>query len=163
MLGARELEISWAAGDTSEYWTWTPHADSRFPEVAQLEFVWWLDIRGKINTRLLSPKTSYAAFLVFKLAEWSQGLHVANAMIRFIDDESNKVAEERAHVVHLQIVDHIKGKIAVNRADGWMEVEMGNFYCDEGDEGEVEVRLFEISEWDKEGLIVEGLEFRPLY
>ncbi|KAI3469949.1 hypothetical protein Pfo_026612 [Paulownia fortunei] len=159
MVGARELKISW--GDTPQYWKWTSHADSRFPEVAELQFVWWLDIRGKIKTRMLSPKTIYAAFLVFKLAEGSRGLEVANAMIRSVDDESDKDAEKQGHIVHLhQTLEYINEHIAVSRADGWMEVEMGKFYVDEGDEGEVEARLLETRYW-KTGLIVEGIEFRP--
>lgn len=41
-----------------------------------------------------------------------------------------------------------------------MEIELGEFYNDEGDDGEVEMRLREISDW-KSGLIVEGIEVRP--
>ncbi|KAK6143629.1 hypothetical protein DH2020_023977 [Rehmannia glutinosa] len=160
MLGARELIISW--GDKSLYWKWTSHADSRFSTVAELEFVLWLDIRGKIKTRILSPKTIYAAFLVFKLAEGSEGLEVANAMIRFPDDESDENAEKRARIVHLQTVGSKQEQIAVLRADGWMEIEMGYFYVDQGDQREVEARLLENTTL-KTGLIVEGIEFRPKF
>ncbi|KAL6187943.1 hypothetical protein ACLB2K_039338 [Fragaria x ananassa] len=37
-----------------------------FEEVAELVSVCWLEIRGKIDTRLLSPSTMYKAYLVFK-------------------------------------------------------------------------------------------------
>ncbi|KAF3650400.1 hypothetical protein FXO37_18482 [Capsicum annuum] len=39
----------------------------RFPEVAKLRHVWWLEIRGTIRVGVLSPRTSYAAYLVYKL------------------------------------------------------------------------------------------------
>ncbi|CAL1407370.1 unnamed protein product [Linum trigynum] len=55
--------------DTPSYWRWETNANSRFAEgeVAALELVWWLEIRAKILTQRLSPRTTYAAYLVFKL------------------------------------------------------------------------------------------------
>lgn len=64
MLGSRDLTIIW--GDTPYYWEWTSLPESRFPEVASLQAVCWFEIRGKINTSLLSPGTKYAAYLVFQ-------------------------------------------------------------------------------------------------
>ncbi|RVX07371.1 F-box protein PP2-B1 [Vitis vinifera] len=63
MLASRELTIIW--GDTPGYWEWTSLPESRFPEVAYLQAVCWFEIRGKINTCMLSPRTNYAAYLVF--------------------------------------------------------------------------------------------------
>jgi hypothetical protein len=40
----------------------------RFPEVAFLHFVFWFEIRGKINKLALSKNTRYAAYLVFKMS-----------------------------------------------------------------------------------------------
>lgn len=48
--------------------------DSRFREVAELVNVCWLEIRGRIQSKMLTPKTTYAAYLIFKLADWSRGL-----------------------------------------------------------------------------------------
>ncbi|KAM3377456.1 putative F-box protein PP2-B12 isoform X1 [Capsicum galapagoense] len=64
-LGARDLHIAWA--DTPRHWRWTSLPESRFPEVAKLRHVWWLEIRGTIRVGVLSPRTSYAAYLVYKL------------------------------------------------------------------------------------------------
>lgn len=66
-LGARDLQITWS--DTPQYWKWTSLPESRFPEVAELIHVWWLDIRGKIRAGMLSPRTSYTAYLVYKLED----------------------------------------------------------------------------------------------
>ncbi|KAM3377450.1 F-box protein PP2-B10 [Capsicum galapagoense] len=65
ILGARDLHITWA--DSPQYWEWTSLPDSRFPKVAKLKQVWWLEIRGTIRVGVLSPRTSYAAYLVYKL------------------------------------------------------------------------------------------------
>ncbi|XP_057809656.1 F-box protein At2g02240-like [Salvia miltiorrhiza] len=164
LMGARELGITWAV-DTPWYWEWTSHPDSRFSEVAQLQSVCWLDIRGKINTRMLSPHTKYGAYLVFKLAERCNGLRSANAVVRFVNEETDSEAEGRAAVVHLQRGRRRRRneEVAVRRSDGWMEIEMGSFCSGEGDErDEVEARLMEIknNHW-KSGLIVEGIHFRP--
>ncbi|XP_059665668.1 F-box protein PP2-B10-like [Cornus florida] len=67
MLAARDLYIIW--GDTPLYWRWDSSSrarESRFREVAELVSVCWLEIRGKIDTCMLSPDTTYAAYLVFK-------------------------------------------------------------------------------------------------
>ncbi|PHT32783.1 hypothetical protein CQW23_29120 [Capsicum baccatum] len=159
MVSARELVISW--GDTPHYWAWSSNPDSRFSEVANLRFVCWLDMRGKIETRLLSERTKYVAYLVFKLAGGYYGLETANAFVRFIDCESNDEAEERASVVSLSVQGPDENQ-SKRRVDGWMEIEMGNFFNNAGEDGDVEARLMEIRRLlAKGGLIVQGMEFRP--
>ncbi|KAG8369706.1 hypothetical protein BUALT_Bualt14G0041800 [Buddleja alternifolia] len=160
MLGARELLIAW--GENNVYWNWISDPDSRFAEVAVLIDVYWLEIRGKINTRILSRSISYAGYLVFKLAERYDGLKSANAITRFVNDEPDSQAEKRAKLVHLQPGYSRSGQVAVRRADGWMEIEIGKFFVDDGDDKEVEVRLLS-KRPRKTGLIVEGIEFRPEY
>ncbi|XP_047258423.1 F-box protein At2g02240-like, partial [Capsicum annuum] len=71
-LGAWDLHIEWA--DSPQYWEWTSLPDSRFSKVAQLQHVWWLEIRGTIIVGVLSPRTSYVAYLVYKL-ENEYGFH----------------------------------------------------------------------------------------
>ena len=50
--------------------------------------------------------------------------------------------------------------IPMRREDGWMEIEMGEFFCGEADE-EVLMSLMEVGYQLKGGLIVEGVEIRP--
>lgn len=45
----------------------------RFEKVAELLQVCWFDVRGKTNTRVLSPKTHYSAYMVFKKADQCYG------------------------------------------------------------------------------------------
>ncbi|BAF10393.1 putative F-box protein PP2-B12 [Oryza sativa Japonica Group] len=73
MLSARALSIAW--GDDPSRWRWTPGLPgSRFPEVAELLDVCWLEITGKLQLSLLSPATTYAAYLVYSFADYTTGL-----------------------------------------------------------------------------------------
>ncbi|RWR96599.1 putative F-box protein PP2-B12 [Cinnamomum micranthum f. kanehirae] len=53
------------------------------------------------------------------------------------------------------------GQVPQARSDGWMEIEMGEFFNDEGEEGDIEMSLMEVKGGQKSGLIVEGIEMRP--
>ncbi|CAD6249021.1 unnamed protein product [Miscanthus lutarioriparius] len=73
MLSARALSIAW--GDDPSCWTWTASPPgSRFPEVAELVDVCWLEITGKLSLSLLTPGTTYVAYLVFAMADDAYGL-----------------------------------------------------------------------------------------
>lgn len=48
------------------------------------------------------------------------------------------------------------------RSDGWLETELGGFYLDLETTGEVIVELRDTRERSFSGLIVQGIEFRPL-
>ncbi|KAL0357293.1 UNVERIFIED_CONTAM: F-box protein PP2-B15 [Sesamum calycinum] len=74
MLSARELSIAWSTNPLC--WCWKHLHQSRFPEAVELIMLCWLDIRGKINTRMLSPNTTYGAYLVIQLAKRAFGLGV---------------------------------------------------------------------------------------
>ncbi|XP_019198320.1 PREDICTED: F-box protein PP2-B10-like [Ipomoea nil] len=72
MFSARSLEIAW--GNDTRYWRWFSFDKSqfnihlsRFSEAADLCNACWLEIRLKISTKMLSPGTNYAAYLVFIL------------------------------------------------------------------------------------------------
>nr|BAD22389.1 F-box family protein-like [Oryza sativa Japonica Group] len=95
MLSARALQISW--GDSPQYWSWIPLADSRLKRI-----------------------------------------------------------EPRAVVLAEDIENPQK------RADGWMELKLGELYNEEGDDGEVCISFMETKggHW-KSGLVVQGIEIRP--
>lgn len=140
----------------------------RFSEVAELLNVVWLDIRCRKETRKLSPGTTYGAYLLFKLAKVHYGLQSASAVVRLLNHESDGEAEDRATTIHFESgnfkyrLGELLGKLPRSRIDGWMEVELGDFYNDQGGDGDVEARLIEILRLHgKCGLIIEGIEFRP--
>ncbi|KAJ8616107.1 hypothetical protein MRB53_035479 [Persea americana] len=180
MLSARKLWITW--GDTPRYWKWNSLPESRFPEAAELLGVCWLEISGKIDAHLLSPKTTYKAYLVIKFREEAYGLdYPAETSIKLGDHASNnEVILQQNGTWRFQswtALDQLNmwrsaqlvsnrgdGQVPQARSDGWMEIEMGEFFNDEGEEGDIEMILMEVNSghW-KSGLIVEGIEMRPVY
>ncbi|XP_038977593.1 F-box protein PP2-B10-like [Phoenix dactylifera] len=141
----------------------------RFAEVARLQFVCWFDIGGRIDCRLLSPRTTYAAYLVFKLDSWSSGLgpppHLASVKLGAYASEFNICLEDhddRDEEEEEEEEGRRQRQRRRLRDDGWMEIELGVFYNDEGDDGDVEMSLMEVKALNsKHGLIVQGLEVRP--
>ncbi|XP_071706444.1 putative F-box protein PP2-B12 [Rutidosis leptorrhynchoides] len=169
MLGARELSIAWQ--DDTRYWEWghVPEfgPQTRFQEVCILKKVCWLEIRGKIKAAMLSPKSTYVAYLVFQLTRNSRGLSLpALTMVSIggITNETENVylqkPSRRSRLWRIRLDGDYS--FPYRRKDGWMEMELGEFYNDEGDEGEVEMAYEEIrfGNW-KNGLILEGIELRP--
>ena len=132
----------------------------RFPEVAELLSVCWLEISGKIVAHILSPKTTYKAYLVFKFGERAYGLGYPHAVasVKLGGHESNNIV-----FMQRKVSSDADGQVPQERSDGWMEIEMGTFFNDEGDEGEVEMNFKHVmgGHW-KRGLIVEGIEIRPV-
>ncbi|XP_078152712.1 F-box protein PP2-B11-like [Carex rostrata] len=169
MLSARALGIVW--GDDTRYWNWITLPDSRFSECAELEKVCWLEIHGKIDSRILTPNTVYAAYLVFKLADNARGLRNPFQATK-ITLAGDIVSEHSVCLSHRERVRRWPGReieemsddvrLPRERQDGWLEVELGEFDSGEGIDGEVDMSLMEIKggHW-KNGLIVQGIEVRP--
>lgn len=126
----------------------------RFPEVAVLRFVWWLEVKGSLETKHLSPNTNYAAYLVYNFSEdIDSGLTdrpVELAVYAGCVNESHK-----------SVILQPPGEGVRQREDGWTEVEMGEFFNEYAEDGSVNLRLWETNGFIKFGLIVEGVEFRP--
>ncbi|RXH82539.1 hypothetical protein DVH24_036880 [Malus domestica] len=193
MIAARALSIVW--GDTPQYWEWISLPDSRFEEVAKLMCVCWLEIRGKIETRMLSPATLYKAYLVFKPTTGAYGFdqQPVEVTVGLIGEEPTKhevflnaqrglgsqgpsfplagplriSVFNRRYIVGVQ--DFQLREIKVNEAqypkernDGWLEIEMGEFFCEGGEGGELEMACLEVRRihW-KGGLLFQGIEIRP--
>lgn len=164
---------------------------NRFKEVAKLRVVCWLEIRGRIETRMLSPSTTYKAYLVYKLTGSPFGLGGA-AVVTVgtraygFDYECTNLAEIMAgqgikHSVFLAPLRVIKEELNrgrggmrpnqeiseakfpnESRADGWLEMELGEFHCRGDEDGELEMICCEIKTGQsKSGLLVQGIEVRP--
>ncbi|KAI8539461.1 hypothetical protein RHMOL_Rhmol09G0184800 [Rhododendron molle] len=194
MLAARNLSIVW--GDTPSYWRWISIPESRFSEVAELINVCWLEIRGKINTSMLSPNTTYAAFFVFKSTAEAYGFEYRPAEVAVgvsgSESESQSVYldPERGQRLQFQIAprnpvfrrgfgigsrrrqrttsvlngESCDRKYPKARGDGWMEIEMGEYFNKGGggENKELEMSVMEVERGDwKSGLIVQGIEIRP--
>ncbi|XP_052170370.1 putative F-box protein PP2-B12 isoform X8 [Diospyros lotus] len=161
MLAARDLTIVW--GDSPEYWTWTSLPDSRFSEVAELLAVCWLEIRGKVSTRILSPNTTYAAFLVFKLAARVKGFQVPADVALGISGCEHTTQTTYLDPVAGQRHQHTEGDNQYPRVreDGWMEVELGEYFNEGGEERELEMSVMGRGGHWKRGLIIQGIDIRP--
>ncbi|KAJ9542518.1 hypothetical protein OSB04_029024 [Centaurea solstitialis] len=185
MLAARDLSIVW--GDTPRYWRWISVPDSRFPEVAELVSVCWLEIHGRISSAMLSADTRYVAYLVYKSALGAYGFESQPAEVSIgisgAENETKTVfldheAWQRQSYEHglpgrrmgmFNRIRHLGGLPApaatVNgpkrRQDGWLEIELGEYMNLKG-EGEVEMSMTEVKggNW-KGGLIIQGIEIRP--
>ncbi|GKV46131.1 hypothetical protein SLEP1_g53138 [Rubroshorea leprosula] len=157
MLAPRNLAI--ALGDTPYYWRWISIPNSRFPEVAKLLVVFWFEITGRIDSCNLSLMTCYNALLVFKL--------VANA-----EGFENKPIEATPRLGGTQVSKRIvyvmdSGDVVQNgdqypkvRGDGWLEVELGEFFNGGGLE-ELEIHIFSHDGYSVGGLYVQGIDIRP--
>ncbi|CAL5363103.1 unnamed protein product [Camellia sinensis] len=188
MLAARDLSIVW--GDTPQYWKWTSLSESRFSEVAELVSVCWLEIHGKIKTSMLSPNTTYAAYLVFKSTEEAYGFEYqpAEVTVGITGGESETqtvyLDPDTGHGQQFQIIPRPGGmfnrirtrmlrpfasisrqsdsRYPKARGDGWMEIQLGEYFNKDGEDGELEMSLREVrgGNW-KSGLIVHGIDIRP--
>nr|DAD23888.1 TPA_asm: hypothetical protein HUJ06_025351 [Nelumbo nucifera] len=193
MIGARKLSIAW--GDDPHYW--------RFPKVAELVHACWLKIRGKIQTRMLSPETTYVAKFVYKFAEEVFGFDYQpidvsvelvgggggggegggagkvqtaylnpsdqqNAQLGMLNNEglfrrTLRLSTSISSPTPVRLPQEmLEGQHPQERGDGWLEVEMGEFYTGRGEDGEVKLSVMEVKSghW-KYGLIIQGIELKP--
>ncbi|CAI9302093.1 unnamed protein product [Lactuca saligna] len=164
MLGAKVLSIEWQ--DDKRYWKWEHIPESRFAEVCTVIEVTWLAIHGTISAEMLSRNCTYVAYLVFRTTGESKGLDVpAEAKVTFC---GTKMVTENVYLQRPEApggTQHVpyqqeKNVFPRRRNDGWMEIELGEFKCIEGADGEVEMAFDEHKSY-KKGLIVEGIELRP--
>ncbi|XP_044486306.1 F-box protein At2g02240-like [Mangifera indica] len=137
---------------------WSSLQESRLGGVAELNFVLWLDVKGKIKTKILPPKTTYGAYLLFKLAESTSGFRTRPVKLGvYLDGIDNG----KSRIVHLDPPRN-KPTLSHNREDGWMEIEMREFFNGNGDDRMLICSVFDFKGLNsKRVLIVDGIELRP--
>ncbi|KAJ1417155.1 Phloem protein 2-like [Sesbania bispinosa] len=166
------------------YWSWRPTPESRFREVAELRTVNWLEIEGKIRTGILTPNTAYGAYLIMNVSHRAYGLDSAPSEVSIVvgknrvqrrgkayldlkDDKKSKMEtlfyRNRREVLRNRVVEVEEENITVplKREDGWMEIELGEFFNGEDDDEEIKMKLMEVGYQLKGGLVIEGIEVRP--
>ncbi|KAJ6295327.1 hypothetical protein OIU78_023366 [Salix suchowensis] len=163
MLSARDLEIP-----SPRLWTWNTFSDSRFADVAELNNVCVFEIRGKISTCLLSPQTLYTAYLVYKFPPTTYGFdnQPVDATLRLNEAEfgpRNVRWNPQGRCRHNNGSVTVRGGVHYpkERGDGWLEMELGDFFSAEGEDGELEMRVFDDAAYWKYGFILDGIEIRP--
>ncbi|KAI4983002.1 hypothetical protein ZWY2020_023494 [Hordeum vulgare] len=134
-----------------------------FSEAAQFCRVNELDIRAKIQRKMLSQNTTYVVCLVFKLAYVYSGSDFTHevASVGVAGRESTRQVCVQGYVEDADEAGNPPGEevhFPREKADGWMEVELGEFHNEEDDDGgEVSISFTGES---KSGLIVLGIELR---
>lgn len=163
MLGARDLAIVW--GDTPKYWSWISSATlpslpkSRFSELAVLLKVCWLEITGRIETKILSPDTRYGAYFIYAIRDnyrWTSIQMEGSVNLKNGNNGNPTTAYLLPKKPGVQ-----NGQLPHRREDMWLEIELGEFFNGEVD-SMVNMRLRSIEDphW-KSGLVVHGIEVRP--
>ncbi|KAL1827060.1 hypothetical protein ACET3Z_005472 [Daucus carota] len=189
MIAARELAIVW--GDTPRYWRWTFDKESRFGKAIELISVCWLEIHGRINTSLLSPDTDYTAYLVYKPSIAVYGFEHQPVEIWIglsgeecvkctfiLDPEGGLQANyvrmpppRRLSLLHSNRANQPRPQVPIPvgietrcprvRKDGWLEIDLAQYFHKEGENRELEITMMETKggHW-KSGLIIQGIEIR---
>ncbi|KAI9081009.1 hypothetical protein K1719_036989 [Acacia pycnantha] len=158
-------------------WSWIPMSKSRFSEVAHLRTVSWLEIKCEIRTGILTPNTWYGAYLIMNLSHRAYGLYssasevtveVGNVLKKgkaylCTEEEREQEMETRGNGrerLRESPETEEDEKYPWMREDGWMEIELGEFYSGEQDQ-DVKMSVREVGYRLKGGLIVEGIQIRP--
>ncbi|XP_016751134.2 F-box protein PP2-B10 isoform X1 [Gossypium hirsutum] len=174
MLSSRDLSI--IGSDPPEYRRWISTRGARFDEVAYIRRFRWFEIRGRISISMLSPMTHYKAYLVCKVRNFC-GLQFfpVKLSVGVVGTEGSKRSaylqpkKERRRWPYWQIGEEqpIPGddvQFPKARVDGWLEVEMGEFFNEACvDDGELEMSALEIEGGIVKGdLIFQGIEIRSV-
>ncbi|KAD7477847.1 hypothetical protein E3N88_00983 [Mikania micrantha] len=144
--------------------TFKPSTKSRFQKVIELLSTHVFLIKCKIKSQLLLQNTEYVCYLVFKLSEKCCGLHCP-VIVRDLRKRKNQQTE----VVYFRSpslwnIDDVN-QLTHEREDGWMEVCVWKFKSnyDQLQNNCISMNLKFVSyEGTMSGLIVSGLEFRPV-
>jgi len=129
--------------------------------VAVLRAVCWFDISGKISTVSLSSETHYAVFLVFKMMNAS-GFHYHPTVISV--GVCGGSSNSKYVCLDLNVKDNCLRELQCPRvrSDGWLEIEMGEFFNSGLKEEQLQIKVMETtSHIQKCGFVLEGIELRP--
>ncbi|XP_059446776.1 F-box protein At2g02240-like [Corylus avellana] len=146
------------------YWKWIPSANLpisaqfKFLEVAYLLEVCWLEIGGRIETKILSPNTRYGAYLIYTIKGDFHLLYIpAKVSIRFENEN-----EGNGTIAYLQpdTPEGVDGQVPRRREDMWFEIEIGEFFNGKVDSLVGMHLICTAGDW-KSGLVVHGIEHRP--
>ncbi|XVF31418.1 hypothetical protein REPUB_Repub16aG0144400 [Reevesia pubescens] len=165
ILSAEELSLAWSSNPL--YWSWISMAESRFSRVAALRTTDWLEIRGNIRTQMLTPNTNYGAYLLMKISDQAYGLDLMPSEITLkvgnqeVSCSSVFLQHQNMSKKQMEMWKSIRGNyqgIVREREDGWMEIELGNFFSGEKDE-DVNMSLMEVKGCHlKGGIVIEGIK-----
>ncbi|GJW84800.1 kinase-like domain, phloem protein 2-like protein, partial [Tanacetum coccineum] len=134
---------------------------SRFQEMIEVLPQHIFRIKCTIKSQMLSPDTEYACYLVFKLSDKHEGLHCP---VNVRDVLHQDKAEFLYFITPSPLNIHDTTRVPKQREDGWMEIQLWKFYSNSEfkDDSLFMNMKFTSHEGPMSGLIVCGLEFRPM-
>ncbi|KAK9049937.1 hypothetical protein SSX86_031094 [Deinandra increscens subsp. villosa] len=160
-------------GDFGEFDRMLPFPDSRFGEALVLAISRRYEINCKTQSQLVSSETTYAGYLVYKLPKHQSG-YEAPMQVRKGQDESY-VYLKHPDTPFIRPKTHKKPHNPLNRPklkgfpqqriDGWMEVQICDFRTTTTTTDVMPIHIFLTSSnpmMSLFGLIIEGIEFRPI-
>ncbi|KAL5222591.1 hypothetical protein ABZP36_027304 [Zizania latifolia] len=149
MLFPRSLSITWS--ENPEYWTWSRLEDESIDaknqiEVAYLEAVCWLLIRGKLELSYLTPGVTYEVVFQVMLTDDASGWKVPVGVRLYFPDGTVQQHEE-----------YLKEKPRRQ----WLELKVGEVIAQQGQTGEIEISMFRLGGSWKSGLFIKGIKIAP--
>lgn len=161
MVSARDLCVIW--GDDSRYWNWVSREDSRFESLAELNYVWWFEVKGGFECNLLSPNTRYRVSFVVKIDESRMSIPFRTPFIFSVDSVNGDHMESGRYLDELERA--VENRTPLIRAgNGWMEFVAGEFFLEE-DEAiprEIGFCMKNTDNSIKTGIWIDGVRIEPL-
>ncbi|XP_021758303.1 lectin-like [Chenopodium quinoa] len=144
-LYSRSLFITWSQ---SQYWSWNSFKDTDDDdiEVAKLETVCWLDVRGVLGMSELSPGVTYEIVYVVKLTKSSSGWEHPINLRLIVPGGETKIRQV---------------SLLMDPIGEWFELNLGSFQAKDGETGHLNFDIFEHGGHWKNGLIVKSAIIRP--
>ncbi|GJS60803.1 kinase-like domain, phloem protein 2-like protein [Tanacetum coccineum] len=138
-------------------------SQSRFQEVIEVLPQHIFHIKCTIKIQMLSTYAEYTCYLVFKLSDKHEGLDCP-VNVRDVFHQENNKAEFLYFITPSPLNIHDITRVPKQREDGWMEIQLWKFYSNsEFKDDSLSMNMkFTSHEGPMSGLIVCGLEFRPL-
>ncbi|XP_006293207.2 F-box protein PP2-B5 [Capsella rubella] len=162
MLSARKLLIRRVLDP--RHWKWISIPESRFEKVPELVNIDALDIRGFLNTRMISPRTHYSVYIVYTKLSHCYGFQTCR-ILAGVGFQGHEIPKTFICFDTIKMWPDKKITYSKKRRDGWMEAKIGDIFNDGGLTGFdlIEVRIYDVAHRPrtKSGVIIEGIEFRP--
>ncbi|PWA43948.1 serine/threonine/dual specificity protein kinase, catalytic domain-containing protein [Artemisia annua] len=149
--------------------------ESRFGEVLVITTAYEFEIKMEVKSKLVSPTTTYAAYLVFKLPQDQSTFEVpievkdgssdylsSRYFIYLVSPPHTPIIEQTFDVKTYNPLNRYKGNaIPQRRNDGWMEVQVWTFQTAYYSNS-MRLKLQHSGYKDLCGLMVQGIELRPV-
>ncbi|KAF6147659.1 hypothetical protein GIB67_002990, partial [Kingdonia uniflora] len=130
-------------------------------EVAEVGMMSGMEVHGSIRSQELTRETTYGAYFVYYLPDNDdvKGFAIADPPLEVV---VKICGSKRQRYVCLDPQNQCQDSLPPRlRRDGWMEIEMGDFYNGYSGNAKVETSVKQKEDDIMSGLFIQGIEFRP--